>query len=111
MMWKPKLLFTSSDVVPGAIENTAWSKAGTIRPGGKQPRSPPLWAEPASSEPFRATAAKSAPPLTSASSFSAIACASASACPSLASGEALTLIRMWLAQTSDSCLNSSGCSR
>ena len=105
-MWKPNGVFTSSEVWPGCMLKTTSSNAGTMRPGGKQPRSPPLWAEPWSSEDFFARAAKSAPPLTCSSSPCAIFCASASGCPSPVSPER-TFTRMWLAQASSSWRNSS----
>ena len=108
MMWYPKSVFTSSETSPGFRLKAAFSKAGTMCPRPKQPRSPPIVAEPLSSDDILARAAKSLPAFTWARRPSAVLRASASGWPS-PSGEALTFSRMWLAQTSSGSLNSSRC--
>ena len=42
-------------MAPGSSAKTASSNSGTMRPGAKQPRSPPCAAEPVSSELFFAS--------------------------------------------------------
>src|SRR5262249_47974066 len=96
MMWKPNGVYTTSLTAPGSRANTAVSKAGTIFPCGKTPRSPPLSAEPLSSELLFASVAKSSRARTRLRSPSAFLRAAA-----LTSSEApvSTFTRMWRART------------
>ena len=106
--WYPNDVFTRSEVWPGCRSKATLSNSGTMRPRGEQPRSPPCAADPVSSDTLRATAAKSAPPFTWSRAAWASLRASSSGWPSVASGVAFTLTRMWLLHASSGSVN---CSR
>src|SRR5262249_15872414 len=89
---------------PGSRANAAASNAGTTLPREKSPRSPPLLAEPASSENCWASFAKSPPFCTLARTSSAFLRASALCCSFASAG---SLIKMWRARISSGAVNRS----
>jgi len=85
----------SADSSPFFNANAARSKSGSVCPPATQPSSPPLGAEPGSSEFSRATFAKSSPPLTRLRSSAALTRARSSASLPPVSGMRTRMCATW----------------